>query len=369
MIWPKDRPQQEDLRNQRKAVIAKIFVCVLLSLLPKISLAEGQFQGIGQVGGFPWVTVPDDQMLQFMEDDHSLVTKRFSDSVRRQFYRWNMQPLVEKAKKDASFHFGAVNFRQMFREFEKVKFYVLTANDSAQVSRERPTDVYLRGKFIVILNRDFNSGSDLGKAGILLHTMLGAIGYNDENYQLTTAIHIASMCLNTTDLVGDENRNAVCNAIDFDRIFPQSRSSLRHGPETEGDHDVHFSKDAEKPFQVASGDGGGFTGVGGGGDHRAIALKVEIVGSSIPQWRSKILPADCNSQWKDANDYLRDFLPLKIEVSDSVSEVRFLSLPKDRSLKGFSALFPARVLNDQRETAEALLTIIKKVCAIKAGQS
>jgi hypothetical protein len=312
--------------------------------------------------GRSWATVRTSELLKFIRDDQSRVTQQISDRARTFLYQWDMEKLKAKAALDGNFHYGALNFRDLFSNFEKVKFYILSAPVKIEVSAERPSDIYLLGKNAVILNQDFFKAANMGRAGVVLHTLLGASGYQDENYQLSTLLHIANLCLNQSELDGQSAADVktICESIDMEKSFPQNRARLfRPGLKTGLDLHLFDASGAELNRSFAEGGGGGFTGVGGGGDYRAVIFKMGMMGFAIPEWRAQIVERECSERWPTTQDFLNEFLPMRIEISETVREVKFST---DK------ILVPANIINQPRATGEAIFAIIRHTCAGKAGK-
>ena len=351
---------RRSLTTQTVSHIGHLFIAVALVFAPQFGLAVNNLDAPGTlVHSGPSHVVPLDRILDYVKNDRSPETMRTSRDVRAYLLDSTLKPLVAKAGQNARFHYGALNFRELFNEFAKVRFFISGKSERIQAGSDRLTDLYFRGKYAVIFNENFNLAPETGKEGIILHTLLGAIGLEDENYQLTVAIELAAMCESARRGLSENLSDAVaiCHSIDLETIFPASHQDLV--AHKEGSDSVYISHDGGRSLRLA----GGFTGVGGGGDSRSLVFKLQFAGFSVPEWREKIFSPECAANWKDGTSFLLDIMPLRIEVSDLASQIT----SKGTSLKDLSFVIPAAKIREPLSTGQAAKAVIETVCAAKAG--
>lgn len=188
-------------------------------------------------------------------------------------------------------HLGALDLKEFFQRIEGI--YFLQTKFGVQLDPRRATDFYIVKQKAAFINDEWMQASPVGQMGIGLHVLLGAAGYNDENYGLSIALILSDQCLR--DGLGE---GSFCEGVDYISLFPATRSKLNRVQET---------------FMA-----GGFTGVGGGGDYRSIEIKFAMLQKMLPETKYFYSVLDCTDVWPDKTSFVQDILNTSIETSDQI---------------------------------------------------
>ncbi len=141
-----------------------------------------------------------------------------------------------------------LNFGNLEKEIKDLTFCTNLSNKPIIGSGSRTGSVYFTKEKTVIFN--FKSYKNkLGSGLNLLHEILGALGYPDENYQITTALYTKFH----NSFFSEESSQTILNSLE---------SFLDKNP-----------RNFENRIFEREGSSGGVTGVGGGGDADLIPLK------------------------------------------------------------------------------------------------
>lgn len=217
---------------------------------------------------------------------------------------------------------GALNVRDMFARFDKVFIGWNKMQLPFQADLERDSDFYLPGYNIAILNPELEKASSIGRLGVIIHVMFGASGLDDENYQRTLGVLIAEMQIRNPQLF---------KTVNIQHLFPSSPAQLSYRP-PQGDRKIlQFSDDANKRIIVA---GGGFTGVGGGGDSSAFTVKYAMIQLN-PVAEKMLNPqaaAKCVRAWQNYTNYLWDVMNVPMESISGSTNVHMHQSDKGRSI-------------------------------------
>jgi hypothetical protein len=90
-----------------------------------------------------------------------------------------------------AFKTGWVDSKQIIREIRSIRLCVNATNTPLTGSGSRHGSVYFTKERIIVLNRDriLERNGSPENALLLIHETLGALGYPDENYQLTSLVY------------------------------------------------------------------------------------------------------------------------------------------------------------------------------------
>jgi hypothetical protein len=180
-------------------------------------------------------------------------------------------------------------------DVEKLKNEILTVNLCVNISNEalvgsgsRKGSVYFRKEHTIVFNSKklFSHKNSPGTALTMLHEFLGALGYPDQNYEISSylysAIHVASF--------GEDTLSVIEKA--------ESEYLKNSSPMTEN---------------ITYAMSGGVTGVGGGGDIEVVLLKALALNCAIINidYFEKILKAQLPS-----DQFAQFIMKYKIETDD-----------------------------------------------------
>lgn len=228
--------------------------------------------------------------------------------------------LRQLSKQQPDFQLGSIHLEDMFYKFDRVRLFSSAQESSVQIDLERRSDFYLPEFRIAVLNPHAVHPDIEASRGILLHILLGASGYLDENYELTMALEMADHLLRDSSSSGSST--LVNSGIDWERLIPMNSVKINHPKHqfTARERQESFSgldkmyypllERIDERIFVAD---GGTTGAGGGGDSTVAGLKLELL-KKMPIQEGLIGKSEpCYKAWSDHSNYIRDMQLLKIE--------------------------------------------------------
>lgn len=211
--------------------------------------------------------------------------------------------------KQQSSQIGWMNIEQLIEEVDQVRVYANTSNKAVVGSEKRLGSVNFTEQKIALINTSLlqeltrpqgqltSLATAAGTETVILHEFLGALGYPDDNYEISTLL--------------------------FMRSFPQDygHSVLQQTEKSLADHLGKFPRRTKNI--TFSTEGGTSTGIGGGGDPASVAMKL-IALSTLAQQKASVM----KSYVKDEAEYqeLIRFIntvkiePLESKVYDSSSQ-------------------------------------------------
>jgi hypothetical protein len=155
---------------------------------------------------------------------------------------------------------GALDFRQILQQMDQIHIesypWVQTPEQDGAIRIfarwERRSD----GTFIMVNEATWNrAGDDNSKTALAMHEVLGALGYNDENYNISTSLWLLSR-EQTKQILDRSEQKTVANQV-------KNLSSMNTG---------------------------GVIGVGGGGDMIGPIIKINILEIALGKYQQEPSP-------------------------------------------------------------------------------
>ncbi|MGE9745942.1 hypothetical protein [Bdellovibrio bacteriovorus] len=264
--------------------------------------------------------------------------------------------LAMPLKQNQASQIAWVDIEQLIQEVDQVTVYANTSNKAVVGSNNRLGSVNFTEQKIALINTSLlqeltrpqgpltSIASSVGSEAVILHEFLGALGYPDDNYEMSTYLYM--------------------------RTFPQDYGSAVL-QETERSLTKHLNRFPRRTKNaVSSTDGGTSTGVGGGGDPASAAMKLVAL-STLAQQKSLLLRTI-----KDEVEYkqLIQFInSLRIEPSESPSyDSGFSSkrpvIVKDGKYLSVDTAIVFQVRTGQQVTAIGIAVIIEALSLMRASQ-
>lgn len=217
----------------------------------------------------------------------------FSKHIKAEMQKWLLTPL----EKGMSPQIGWVDLRKLSSEIEGIDIYFNSSKELVVGSVNRVGAVnWTESKSVVfnssLLNEAYATGygsvfSSMGVETIMLHEALGALGYPDENYELSTHLYMRSL--------------------------PQD-----YGPETiqltQKSLENFLKENPHRRVENTTFKRGTSTGVGGGGDPVSAAIKLTAM-SFIFANRENLLKNYMQNE-QELNDLISFIHLVKVEPQD-----------------------------------------------------
>ncbi|MGZ3771447.1 MAG: hypothetical protein ACXVCP_18020 [Bdellovibrio sp.] len=248
--------------------------------------------------------------------------------------------LYKASLKNRNFKMGSIVFSELFRKFDSVN--VLAANIPLKADPRRPTDLYLTKESLILVNSDFNALPNLARRAIVVHTFLGASGYRDNNYSLTLAL-----------LAKNEALKPMANEED------PATDSEKYRSDKISWNKLNFAR-------LMMVDGGGFTGVGGGGDGTSVQAKLDML-SNMDYARTMFPESnECSGTWSSLTDFAKSIMEARIESAENIDVPKFDYSDKTQA----PLILIPRYLPKLKEIPEAAITkIMAMICVLQNGKS
>jgi len=252
---------------------------------------------------------------QIFDDGRSI--EQASEESRKSFSQILRQLVAVPLRQGFSQKVDWVDLMELQSEIDNVKLYLNRSNKAVIGSTNRSGGVYLTAQATVILNISLfrqltqpkgssqTLASSLGSEVMLIHEYLGALGYPDENYELSTYLYMRT----------------------FPNDYGAELLSYWHLALAE-----HLQKNPRrsKNLQFTSGTS---TGIGGGGDPASAALKLITLGT-LAQGKSSYIARKVFAQGEYAA-LIRCVLQAEIEPQqeDAAYDQRLAKSEKDVHLR------------------------------------
>lgn len=183
--------------------------------------------------------------------------------------------LATPLKQQQSSQIGWLNIEKLISEVDEVNVYANTSNKAVVGSGTRLGSVNFTEQRMALINTSLlqeltrpqgqmnTIATAVGSETVIIHEFLGALGYPDDNYEISTLL--------------------------FMRTFPQDYGTAVLD-QTEKSLADHLSKNPRRTKNTTfSTEGGGTsTGIGGGGDPASVAMKLVAL-STLAQQKNYIL--------------------------------------------------------------------------------
>jgi hypothetical protein len=202
--------------------------------------------------------------------------------------------LVEKVVAAGIHRSGRLDLRRLLRELDTVEWSVQDLVFFAGSGGQRITSIYLveeRRVIVNLLSLQNLVGQPVPLYGWALHEGLGALGYSDENYELSIAIEY--MAKNIAEMPARERL-----------VRPQFREM-----DARTNRNQHYESS------------GGTTVVGGGGDAPIIQLKSLLL-DRLPAWTAAMRPGTTPRELQHAINRLIRF-PIEFANDESRNSIEF----------------------------------------------
>lgn len=301
------------------------------------------------------IVTPDEAIVTCLENERKVVQSNRMFRTPEDAYQFAITYILPSlyAKKATAPLLGALNLNEMFNRFKEIRvcenYY---ARAPIQADPNRATDLYLPEQKFVILNMQFSIASFQTKKEIMLHVLLGASGYEDNNYSLTQALLMAEKPLGSHTLA----------------MFPQTPAQLYRNPNVKSlPASMPPGITSDKPMVIAGGKGG-FTGSGGGGDSASSLIKRAML-ELAPQigTYTKKHKLVCQKAWSHQATYIQDIQALQLESNSNMLD-SFQRNPNG----GYFIRISTYTYNSTGDiTAKThlgmILGILEDYCAVKYG--
>lgn len=259
--------------------------------------------------------------------------------------------LYKKSLQDKSLNVGIVNIREMFAKFEQVRVFENTSlSIPFQLDSQRASDFYITDLKIGFFNGESLGSNYWGRFGILLHVFLGASGYEDEDYALTMALVLAEQKLKTPE-------HQLFGKVDFKRITPQTLEQMQRKP---GRAETTLPSSEASRMMLG---GGGFTGVGGGGDGSSVSTKFEMLMMAPVQKGSFSSKFPCFKAWSDYTTFIFDLQNFELESNANLASGEVVVMSWNPQYPSIEISKTHHMSEEQREGL-ALKTLIQ-LCVAK----
>lgn len=226
--------------------------------------------------------------------------------------------------KNPNLKLGHLKTTELFKKLESFDLFQNTTEIALQADRDRRSDFYAQQENWGVINKEtLENANPEALIALTLHVFLGAAGYEDDNYQL------GLMLIHYNNSIGP-SANEKLRVINFNQLFPRSSTEVyRTHPKQVFAQNGSLLKNSKL---LSKESGGGFTGVGGGGDILSLQIKQEIfsyvfvVSDSFPD----LTPA-CRLRWRNPTAYAADVFNIEIESDANVEEVTSASSENGRA--------------------------------------
>jgi hypothetical protein len=222
-----------------------------------------------------------------------------------------------RGQMDPGFHLGALKVTEMFGRFKNAVLVNNSTHSPIVADQDRQTDFYLVNQNLAVLNQDFYKGDSTSQGAILLHVLLGASGYQDENYNLTLLLFQSENLLRTGGLQALKRSGIIA-------LFPKTNETLFRSTGTDPSKNVTGQRSQnERLIIAAAGSGGGGTGVGGGGDGFSSEMKVHVLDNLDTIFST--LPVNCRELFHNSTvQFEGALISTEIESSPEASQPKIV---------------------------------------------
>jgi hypothetical protein len=315
---------------------------LLLTLVPRNALCD---QKIDRVT-FPELEQLMHQLSRGREYETRMQVMRLAMREKLLGHIWR------KTQVDPDFRMGALRFRELFEKLETFKVFENDTNLALQADSERRSDFYvLNGGWGAINKNTFEEANGRGLMLLPLHVFLGAVGYQDENYQLTLLLALYNESLSPHPVKTPPVQ--LLERVDWKRLFPATEAELYRTSPQPVSPSAASSQQKDERLLFA---GGGFTGVGGGGDVLSLIVKLELIDGYFKNGPGTVLSEFCFLRWSDPTFFLDDVFKSEIE---SDPRVQMIELDKPSEGKG-RILIPRFKAEDQDKLKQT--TGLARIC-------
>ncbi|MGZ3771925.1 MAG: hypothetical protein ACXVCP_16315 [Bdellovibrio sp.] len=246
----------------------------------------------------------------------------------------------EKSQTNHDYKIGSFPVAEFFRKLDSFELLQGNSDIPIQSDPQRESDFYLIGKNIGYINRQALSSSRRSLTALCIHVMLGSMGYQDENYQVTLSLILE-------ELAETEKTKEQFNDLNFNEILPQNSSNYLVQPKT-------LDLKNHKGIYVVS--DGGATGVGGGGDSSSVEMKLEILSYMLVRFNF-LANEKCGGKWDTKTGFVKSVLYAQIESSKEIVSPTSL-----KTEEGKIKIIIPKQINEQVPSQEIVVSTLLRLC-------
>ncbi len=247
----------------------------------------------------------DDILLKAIQVSRESGYPDLMEKIRLVVYEKTLGNIRKEYSRDKNLSINGFLISDLIEKLDQVMLFQNHSGSDLFAVAERKTDIYLKSQNVAILNPEYLRASPAARLAILLHIMLGAAGFEDENYQLSLAL-----------IFRNESYDGPTRGFDWQLVFPRGDKWLV----SDGVLTTQKRMPAG-PGGDGRGDGGGGSIVGGGGDFSTVQMKLQLLGqvtmledllASAPEFRRV---------WNRPELYLSAVLSSEIESSPVLEDI------------------------------------------------
>lgn len=246
----------------------------------------------------------------FIDFDQKYVSE-LNPIEKQELLKLVIKPLQNNIEQGAS-HIHEIDLKNLANEFSNVKLYKLL-NDAHAIgvgnNSGRFGSVYISETQSVYINQDITDYTSKQNVPLLAHELLGALGYNDTNYQISSVLFA-------------RNSNSIIQKINATSLRPQLK--LPNTPQLK----INLNQFDKNGTKLKS--DGGVTVIGGGGDEDLINVKIFML-NDFQNWKESFLIQVLNN--KNLKDSIQSLTSIDLEKLNNNSKifddflVQFINMP------------------------------------------
>lgn len=291
-------------------------------------------------------TITENQVEQATDSlktnpEHDRLMGMFRDKVKGL-----LQNLYHESQQDLHFKVGSFPVAEFFRRMDRFELLEGTLDTPIQADPERESDFYLLGKNIALINKQALNSSNRSLTALCLHVMLGSMGFQDQDYQITLSLLISELSYGPVEFDSFKK-------VDFSKILPKEEK------EYTAIKPIPLNPKLNHGVYVVAG-GGGATGVGGGGDSTSLEMKLMLL-EYLPIRLKLFAPKTCGGHWYTESDFVKSILYAKIESSPDVVDVTYGNVASGKT----KIVIPQYQTKKQGIPEQVVISVLARVCAIE----
>jgi hypothetical protein len=256
-----------------------------------------------------------------------------------------LQNLYRKSKADPNFRIGGFPLAEFFRRLDQFELLEGQLNIVIKADPDRDSDFYLLRKNIAFINNHVLGGSKKGLTALCIHVILGSMGFQDQDYQMTLSLILAELAYSSS------NKSSPFRNIDFKNILPKKEE------EYFSINPVKLDPRTNRGLYIVAG-GGGATGIGGGGDLSSVEMKLKLLEYMIVRL-NLFTPSSCGGKWNSESGFVKSILYAKLESSTEISDKPQYGEILDGKIK---IIIPKSTKNQEVFTDQLVISTLAYLC-------
>lgn len=275
------------------------------------------------------VTTPAELRNLYQRGQLSPLNESLQQAMRTQMKEVILSDLYQEAQKNPHLKIGTAKIADVFAAIDKCQVLQADAGYSLIAQDHRSSDFYAIGTNLAVINLetlDAVKKFPLGILGIYLHICLGADGIDDRNYDVSLAL-MSSRLIDFKSFQNESSQGSQAKPVaSLEKTLElKGKSQFRLAtPVPPAAEEIPPSSSrlpapnspTKIPLRLQK--GGGYTGVGGGGDVMSFLVKAEML--SWAPFLGKIggIPEVCQERWKNPQTFIDELLNLQIESREDL---------------------------------------------------